>query len=244
MLRQLLINAFLQAMEIGRWCSLQKALFWLKSFQSGHKIRRSISRGQLCPRSRQETKKTTVAANFHLHGETRPSGCSRWISPWLVLTNQLSQSWLWLVLVSMFGLGSKWVLLIIQISALLRAHVTVEETHSNTSFVPPLVVIKRCVWTVLVTTKKSNISYPSQDIFVFSLLRTCCIARRPVVHCILSGDYNTFHSFYFFIFICLLSPCVCIGVHRSTHVKSLEIINNNHRSVTSDHTAAVSLVKW
>jgi hypothetical protein len=29
--------------------------------------------------------------------------------------------------------------------------------------------------------------------------------RRPAIHCILSGDYTTFHSFYFFF---------CLFTHR------------------------------
>jgi hypothetical protein len=110
---------------------------------------------------------------------------------------------------------------------------------------------------------------PASIHFGLSLLpRTCFLARRPDVHCILSAimcsqpclllptwanatlqvrdviihcgdpfrinefcsivcDYTAFHSFYLFIcffFVCVLSPCVCIWVHRLTHVKSLETI--------------------
>jgi hypothetical protein len=57
---------------------------------------------------------------------------------------------------------------------------------------------------VTCTPQPQHLPYAPQYIFVFSLLpRTCCIARRPAVHCILSSDYTTFHSFYFVIcFFC------------------------------------------
>jgi hypothetical protein len=84
--------------------------------------------------------------------------------------------------------------------------------------------------------KPQHLPYSPQDIFVFSLLpRTLCVACRPAVHCILSGDCTTFHSFYIFhlFSFCLLSLCVRIGVHRLMHDKSLEItiiiiIHNYH----------------
>jgi hypothetical protein len=55
---------------------------------------------------------------------------------------------------------------------------------------------------------------PPQYILVLSLLpRTYCVAHWPAVHCILSGDYTTFHSFYFFICFFVYSHRVFVLVY-------------------------------